>query len=151
MTHKQDVCMKSRSSPQKVYKGSEHVQRQHAPSDHTACTGWARCHKHATKNSRQLQSPTVSHSCARSLLKPCSTSSNRSNVCCIKVARIACNASTRAHLPDSASASRLLVSASSPLSYPITETVSPFQTLDCLQRFRESVYCVRLRRFLDHR
>ena len=31
-----------------------------------------------------------------------------------------------------------------------TETV-PFQILRCLQRFRESVCCVRLRRFLDHR
>ena len=30
------------------------------------------------------------------------------------------------------------------------ETVPPFQTLRCLQRFRESICCVRLGRFLDH-
>ena len=55
------------------------------------------------------------------------------NSCCIKVAinterGTACSASTRAHRPDSASASRLLVSTSSPLSYPI------------LRRFRHSKY-----------
>ena len=77
MTHKQDVCKKSRSSLQKVCKGSEHVQRQHAPSDHTSCAGWA----DATTMLQKLlttQSANVSHGCARSLLKPCSASSNRS-------------------------------------------------------------------------
>ena len=77
MTHKQDVCEKSRSSPKEVYKESEHVQRQHAPSDHTACAAWT----NATNTLQKLlttQSATVSHGCTRSLLKPCSTKSNRS-------------------------------------------------------------------------
>ena len=77
MTHKQDVHKKSGSSFQRVYRGSEHVQRQHASSDHTACAGWAV----ATNMLQKLlttQSATVSHGCARSLLKPCSTNSNRS-------------------------------------------------------------------------
>ena len=60
-----------------VYKGSEHVKRQHAPSDHTACAGWA----DATNMLQKLfttQSATVSHGRTRSLLQPFSSNSNRS-------------------------------------------------------------------------
>ena len=105
------------------------------------------------------RSATVSHGCTRSLprslLKTCSRLAQDmlnqflsfhppllpTNVCCIKVAinterGIACSASTRAHHPVSASASRLLVSTSSPLLYATLSS--------------QSVSCVRLRRFLDH-
>ena len=78
MTQKQDVCKKTRGSLQRVYKGSEHVTRQHAPSNLTACAGWAdatNCNKNWT-----TQWATVSHCCARSLprslLKPCTINSN---------------------------------------------------------------------------
>ena len=145
-----------------VYKWSEHVTRQHAPSDLTACAGWDRCHSHATKTLDKHWT-TVSHGCARSLLNPCPTNSNRSihvflshTFCCIRVASntergIACNASTRAHHPDSVSASRLLVSTPSPLSYPHTE--------DGFRHSRYFAVCnafvnpsavFRPRRFLDH-
>ena len=71
MTHKQDVNM----SLEVVYKGCEHVQRQHAPSDHTACAGWMP--QHATKTIDKSHTATVKHECVCSLLKPCSTNSTR--------------------------------------------------------------------------
>ena len=93
-----------------------------------------RCHRLLQKL-WTTQSATVSHGCARSMrtwlaqallnqLQPFHPRLLVTNVCCIKVAinserGIACNASSRAHRPDSASASRLLVSTPSPLSYPI--------------------------------
>ena len=59
-----------------TYKWSEHVQRRHAPSDHTACAGWADVTLMLQNSTKHLT--TVSHGCARSLRKPCSTISNRS-------------------------------------------------------------------------
>ena len=97
-----------------VYRSFEHVQRQHAPSDHTACAGWADAtlmrRKHLT-----------THVACSNLAQPIpivpSTSSCHNDVCRIKVAintqrGTECKASTRAHRPDSESASRLLVPTS---------------------------------------
>ena len=52
-----------------VCKWSEHVQRQHAPSNHTACAGWV----DATLMLQKLMtthSATVNHGCARRFVKP---------------------------------------------------------------------------------
>ena len=128
--HKQSVHKKSRCNLQVVRTCT--LPTHHLGQHRTCWVG--RIHQHATEHL-----PTVNHGCARGLLKPCSTNSNRSihifvtNLCCIKVAinterGIACKASTRARRPDSASASRLLVSTSSPLSYPMP------------RRFRHSRY-----------
>ena len=92
--------------------------------------------QHAAKTFDTSHTTTVSHGCGRSLLKPCAANSIdvvSSWACCIGVAinterGIACSASTRAHRPDSTSASRLMVSTSSPLSYSMR------------RRFRHSRY-----------
>ena len=138
MTHKQDACKKSRSSLQKVYKGSEHVQRQRSLGPHRLC--WVgRFHKHATQTldkSVGNRQPRLRTQLAQALVNQFQSFHPRllvANVCCIKVAinterGITCSASTRARRPDSASASRLLVSTSSPVSYPI------------LRRYRHSRY-----------
>ena len=53
-----------------VQRWSEHAQRQHAPSDHTACAGWADS-THTLQNTRH-PSTTAAH-----VLKPCSAKCNR--------------------------------------------------------------------------
>ena len=131
MTHKQHVCKKSGSSLHKV------IRFQQAPRTTLLVLG--RCHNILRKTVDQFHTA-LSHGCARSLLKPCSTkfhSFQRCRLvvdsCCVRVATntesgTACSASTRAHRPVFASASRLLVPPSSPLSYPT------------LRRFRHSRY-----------
>ena len=120
-----------------------------------------RCHKHATKtldNSLGNRPPRLRTKLAQALLNQIHSFHPRllvANVCCIKIAinterGVACNASTRAHRPRRCkgfSLARLIIT----VVVSHTETASPLQILRCLQRFRESVCCVRLRRFLDHR
>ena len=80
-TYKQDVCKKSGSSPHKsqqvVYRGSEHAQRQHALRTTPLVMGGP-MPQHATKTVDRSHIATVSHGCARGLLKPCSTNSTHS-------------------------------------------------------------------------
>ena len=138
---------------------SEHVQRQHARSGHSAFALVGRCHNILQKLLTNLtrQPSAAAHVACSSLFQPIPIvpSMSRSELLlhqgCDQIERgTACSASTRAHSPDSASASRLLVSTSSPV-VSHTETIPPFQILRCLRCFRESVSSVRLRWFLDHR
>ena len=93
------------------------------------------CHK--------KHSTTVGHSCARSLLKPCSTNSYRSihiflsQPFATSRSRSTLSVGSRAtlrHVPIVLIPQALVV-----VSH--TQTVPPFQILRCLQRFRESTCC----------
>ena len=118
----------STQSQQVVNRGSEHVQTSNTRPRATLLVLGGPMPQHSTKTVDKSHTATVSHGCARGLLKPCSNqfqSFQRCrlvvNSCCIRVAinterGTACSASTRAHRPVPASASRLLVPPSSPLS-----------------------------------
>ena len=116
--------------------------------DHTACDGWV----DATNMLQKLlatQSATVSHVCARSLLRPCSIVPSTSSC----------------HKRFVASRSRSTLSVGSHAAHRLVPVVLTLQALlacwsrhrhrcrirHCPQHFRESVCCVRLRWFLDHR
>ena len=114
------------------HRGSEHVQRQHAPSDHSAWCWVSRCHNVPQKlltNSHGNRQPRLRTWLALALLNQFQSFHRCRlvvNSCYIKVAinterGTTCSASTRTHRPVSASASRLLISPSSPLSNPILE------------------------------
>ena len=124
----------------KSTKRSEHVQRQHAPSDHTACAGWA-MPQTCKKKLLTTQSTTVSHGCARSIHVVLSetfvASRSRST---LSVWSHAALRLVPIRLCKRFSLARLNIIT---VVVSHTETVSPFQILRCLQRFRESVCCVR--------
>ena len=82
MTHKQQVCRKCGSSLHKVSRWSTEglsMYNVNTPPRTTLLVLGGPMPQHSTKTVDKSHTATVSHGCARSLLKPCSTNSNRSN------------------------------------------------------------------------